>query len=218
MRDGVPGHGGRSGRDDHALGEFGCALVEVACQDFDYAAEDSAHRSYLAYGPHDQADPAMAELRAQVDDWIVGVDRAFMAGADVRLWLALHGVVSSGPASSPGWWRCCGCSRTTRSRARPCRPMCCGLWSASTASASDTGWCDGTMAVGDLDQHAHLLTGLALQRLSQDHPDGGDVALFSAVFKAWLGWAGVMHCTVCEQQLLEAAQINLAEAQRQHLH
>ena len=49
-------------------------------------------RSYLAGQPHDPTDPAMAELRAQVDDWIAGVDREFMRGADVRGWLAWHGI------------------------------------------------------------------------------------------------------------------------------
>ena len=53
------------------------------------------------------------------------------------------------------------------------------------------------MAVGELDTHAHALVGLALRQLAQDHPDGGDITLFSAVFKAWLGWAGEMHCPTC---------------------
>ena len=40
-----------------------------------------------------------------------------------------------------------------------------------------------------LDAHAHELVGLALRRLAQDHPDG-DLAMFSALLRAWLGWAG----------------------------
>ena len=42
------------------------------------------------------------------------------------------------------------------------------------------------MAVGELDTHAHVLVGLALRQLAQDHPDG-DIALFSSLLKAWLG-------------------------------
>ena len=52
------------------------------------------------------------------------------------------------------------------------------------------------MAIGELDAHAHVLVGLALRQLAHDH-QGGDVALFEAVFKAWLGWAGEMHCPGC---------------------
>ena len=44
-----------------------------------------------------------------------------------------------------------------------------------------------------LDAHAHELVALALWRLAQDHPDG-DIAMFSALLRAWLGWAGEMHC------------------------
>ena len=69
-------------------------------------------------------------------------------------------------------------------------------------------------SVTALDAHAHELVGLALRRLAQDHPDG-DVAMFSAMLRAWLGWAGEMHCTGCERQLLDAAQDELAAAQRQ---
>ena len=56
--------------------------------------------------------------------------------------------------------------------------------------------------------------GLALRRLAQDHP-AGDLMLFNALLRAWLGWTGAMHCTACTRQLLEAAQDDLAAAQRQ---
>ena len=73
------------------------------------------------------------------------------------------------------------------------------------------------MAVGEIGVHAHLLVGMALKRLADDH-DCGDVALFSAVFSAWLGWATQLHCPGCEQQLIEAAQAELAAAQQRRLH
>ena len=78
-------------------------------------------------------------------------------------------------------------------------------------------WRDGTMAVGDLDAHAHAMIGLMLQRLSQDHDDG-DVAVFLALHRAWLGWAGELHCPACERRLLEAARGALAAAQQRRLH
>ena len=68
-----------------------------------------------------------------------------------------------------------------------------------------------------LDAHAHELVGLALRRLAQDHPDG-EIALFSAMLRAWLGWAGAMHCPTCTRQLIDVAQDELAAAQRHHLH
>jgi hypothetical protein len=73
------------------------------------------------------------------------------------------------------------------------------------------------MAVMEIDAHAHVLVGLTLRQLAQDH-SCGDVALFSAVFKAWLGWAGEMHCPTCERRLIDLAQDDLAVAQRQCLH
>ena len=73
------------------------------------------------------------------------------------------------------------------------------------------------MAVGSLDTNAHALVGLALRQLAHDRPDG-EIALFSAVLKAWLDWAGAMHCPTCERQLIDSAQDELAAARQQCLH
>ena len=40
-----------------------------------------------------------------------------------------------------------------------------------------------------LDAPAHELVALALWRLAQEHPDG-DIAMFSALLRAWLGLGG----------------------------
>ena len=86
--------------DDQPMGEFERDLVEVAVLDSDYGDDDSVGRSYLAYGPHDPADPAMDELRVQIDDWIIGADRVFMAGTDCGWWPGTaSSSISSGPAS-----------------------------------------------------------------------------------------------------------------------
>ncbi len=78
------------------------------------------------------------------------------------------------------------------------------------------GW-TRAMAVGELDAHAHLLIGLALQQLAQDHHDG-DVAMFSALFRAWLNWASELHCPACERHLIDLAQDDLAVAAARYLH
>ena len=87
------GHGGRSrSAKVSRWGSSGCALVECACLDADLGDADPVRRSYLAGQPHDPGDPAMAELRARVERWIADPEREFMRGADVRGWLAWHGV------------------------------------------------------------------------------------------------------------------------------
>ena len=80
-------------RGDHPITEFDQRLIECACLDADHGDADPVRRSYLAGQPHDPTDPAMAELRAQVDDWIAGTDRVFISGVDDHGWLAWHGVV-----------------------------------------------------------------------------------------------------------------------------
>jgi hypothetical protein len=80
------------GREGQPMGELGCALVECACLDADPGDADPVRRSYLAGQPHDPSDLGMAGLRARVERWIADPARAFMRGADVRSWLAWHGV------------------------------------------------------------------------------------------------------------------------------
>ena len=66
------------GRDDDGpMTDFERGVIECATLD---AAEPG---SYL----HEPA-----EARAWLDDWITGVDRVFMSGADVRGWLSWHDV------------------------------------------------------------------------------------------------------------------------------
>ena len=79
-------------RDGQPMTELDRALVECACLDADLGDADPVRRSYLAGQPHDPTDPAMAELRAgrALDH---RPDRVFMSGADVRGWLAWHGIV-----------------------------------------------------------------------------------------------------------------------------
>ena len=80
-------------RADRPITHFEHALIDVTTLDADYGDADSVRRSYLASQPHDPIDPARAELREWIERWISGPEREFMRGADVRGWLAWHGVV-----------------------------------------------------------------------------------------------------------------------------
>ncbi len=75
------------------MSELERGLIECACLDAAFDDADPVRRAYLASQPHDPTDPAMAELREWIERWISGPEREFMRGADVRGWLAWHGLV-----------------------------------------------------------------------------------------------------------------------------
>ena len=80
-------------RDDRPITDFERALAECACLDAPTDDPDAVRRSYLASCPHDPSDPEMAEARDWIARWVLDPDRAFMRGADVRGYLAWHGIV-----------------------------------------------------------------------------------------------------------------------------
>ena len=80
-------------RGDRPMSELERGLIECACLDAEIGDVDPVRRAYLASQRHDPGDFAMAELREWIERWISGPERELMRGADVRGWLAWHGLV-----------------------------------------------------------------------------------------------------------------------------